>query len=573
MFGIGASLAFLAFLVSSTAARKLSARNYHEMRRPTTLNATESTINTLEKRGTTKYVFMHHIVGNWADDIRQIQAKGVDALALNMGGDAWERTQIASAYAAAAQLGTNFKLFISFDFTAMGCDLSDLVSRVKQFSSHPNQFRVEGKPMVSSFSGDCLGNAGWASLKAQTNAYLMPFVWGQEGRFDRWPSLDTWYCWGCAWPAGNVDKTTGDDDYYLSQLGPRYGTTISPWMYTHYNYKNWYQRGDNWLLITRWEQLMAMRDRLTFVELVSWNDYGESHYMGPIKGAQPDGTTWTHGFPHTAWYDLCQYYITAFKTGSYPAITQDIIYYWARPHPAAAQASSDSLAKPQGWDWTPDMLWAVVFATSPSTVTLTVGSSTQTFTNVPAGVSKLKIPLAPGKITVRMVKNGATVIQQTPSDYTYITNPVKYNFNVYVGAAKGVSHPNPPATPTTTTTTSPTPTPSQPSTSGWTSAGCFVDTSERLLRGSSTSQGGMTSERCIMICAAAGHTIAATEFGRECFCGSQLHKSGRAGTKVSAGECNMPCDGDAAQKCGAAWRANVYAKPGISISISLGLGL
>ncbi|GLB44991.1 putative glycosyl hydrolase family 71 [Lyophyllum shimeji] len=420
----------------------------------------------LEKRGGTKYVFMHHIVGSesgsrncivqglifswrlrctdtfpytqadWADDLRQIQAKGVDALALNMGAQGWQRKQVASAYAAAAQLGANLKLFLSFDFTAMACDLNDLVGRVNDFAGHPNQFRVDGKVMVSSFSGDCLGNAGWASLKAQTNAYLMPFIWGLEGRFSEWSSLDSWYCWGCAWPSGNADKTTGDDEYYLSQLGPRYTTTVSPWMFTHYDYKNWYQRGDDWLLLARWEQLIAMRDRLTFVELVSWNDYGESHYMGPVKGAQPDGTTWTAGFPHTAWYDLCEYYITVFKTGSYPTITQDVIYYWARPHPAGATASSDGLGKPQGWDWTPDTLWAVVFAASPSTVTLTVGSSTQTFSDVPAGVTKLQIPLAPGQITVKMVRNGATVIEQTPADYTYGINPVTYNYNAYVGAAR-----------------------------------------------------------------------------------------------------------------------------------------
>lgn len=116
-----------------------------------------------------------------------------DALALNIGGDQWQRDQIASAYAAAAALGTNFKLFISFDFTAMGCDLNDIAGRVNQFAGHPNQFRVNGKPMISSYSGDCLGNSGWAQLKSLTNGYVMPFIWGLEGQFNNWPSLDSWY--------------------------------------------------------------------------------------------------------------------------------------------------------------------------------------------------------------------------------------------------------------------------------------------------------------------------------------------------------------------------------------------
>ncbi|KAG5643313.1 hypothetical protein DXG03_001197 [Asterophora parasitica] len=281
---IGASLSLLALLLSSTTAR-VDVRN-REVRAPVALNATEESLRFLEKRAGQKYVFMHHIVGSeypytqndWADDLRQIAAKGIDATVLNMGSDAWERQQIGRAYAAAQSIGSNVKLFISFDFTAWnGCDLNDVVGRVKEFANHPNQFKIDGRPFVSSFSGDCLGNAGWASLKAQTNAYLMPFIWGQEGNFNNWPSLDSWLCWGCAWPNGNIDKTTADDEYYISQLGSRYATTVSPWMYTHYGYKNWYQRGDNWLFLTRWEQLMAMRDRLTFAEIVSWNDYGESH--------------------------------------------------------------------------------------------------------------------------------------------------------------------------------------------------------------------------------------------------------------------------------------------------------
>jgi glucan endo-1,3-alpha-glucosidase len=113
-----------------------------------------------------------------------------------MGSDTWQRHQVASAYAAADELGTNFKLFLSFDLTAMGCDVNDLVDRVNQFANHPNQFRVDGKPMISSFAGKCLGNDGWANLKARTNGYLMPFIEAIEGQYNAWPSLDTWLWYG-----------------------------------------------------------------------------------------------------------------------------------------------------------------------------------------------------------------------------------------------------------------------------------------------------------------------------------------------------------------------------------------
>lgn len=586
-------------------------------------------IQQLKKRSDPKYVFMHHLVGNtypytqadWVDDIRKIQEKGVDALALNIGGDAWQRQQVASAYAAASELGTNFKLFLSFDLTAIGCDLNDLVDRVNQFANHPNQFHVGGRPMISSFAGKCLGNDGWANLKARTNGYLMPFIEAIEGQYNAWPSLDSWLCWGCAWPQGDVDKTTNDDNYYIGQLGPRYATTISPWMFTHYNYKNWYQRGDDWLMNTRWEQLISMRDKIKFLEILTWNDYGESHYIGPVKGAQPDGTTWAN-LPHTSWHDMSQYYITAFKTGSFPTVTRDIIYFWARPHPATASATSDRLSRPSGYEWTSDTLWAVAFSTSDSTVTLTCGSSSQTF-EVGPGVQKLKIPLSPGKITITMVRNGVTVIDHTPSDYTFVTNPKTYNYNAYVGAANvssatsvptmssmtsrtsttskmsTISMTSPTSTTSQTSTTSPisttstnsttsttsmmsatsttsitstapaftnacTPTSSSHPTSNlavtWKYLGCYPDYSHRTLNGGmDISFSHQTVATCLAICAAQNYAFGGTEYGVECWCSTKITHGRRP---VPARECNMPCSGNSTDICGGRNRISLYSQVG-----------
>jgi glucan endo-1,3-alpha-glucosidase len=45
---------------------------------------------------------------------------------------------------------------------------------------------------------------------------------------------------------------------------------------THLSDKNRLLRSDDWLLNSRWEQLMAMRNTLTFVEMVTW--YVSSHF-------------------------------------------------------------------------------------------------------------------------------------------------------------------------------------------------------------------------------------------------------------------------------------------------------
>jgi hypothetical protein len=82
--------------------------------------------------------------------------------------------------------------------------------------------------------------------------------------------------------------------------------------------KNFIYSGDNWLLVERWEQLIANRAQLDLVQVLTWStsrmmaspachmvlslscadDYGESHYIGPIEGAQPMSEAWVNGFDH-----------------------------------------------------------------------------------------------------------------------------------------------------------------------------------------------------------------------------------------------------------------------------------
>ena len=55
-------------------------------------------------------------------------------------------------------------------------------------------------------------------------------------------------------------------------------------------------------------------------------------------------------FGRTGWLDLIQYYTSAFKNGTYPAITKDRTFLWARLYPTAA-AANDTVGKPTNWQW------------------------------------------------------------------------------------------------------------------------------------------------------------------------------------------------------------------------------
>ncbi|EDR13362.1 glycoside hydrolase family 71 protein [Laccaria bicolor S238N-H82] len=220
---------------------------------------------------------------------------------------------------------------------------------------------------------------------------------------------------------------------------PLYMAAVSPWFFTHYGKdsfnKNFIFLSDQHLYSKRWESLVETRDTVDVVEVLTWNDYGESHYVGPIKGSQPNSQAWTDGMNHTAWLGLTQYYATAFKTGSYPAIEKDQIYMWSRPHSSSAQAP-DPVGQPDNFQLPQDAIWAVVLTTAPSSVTLATSPTTSTTVNVPAGLTKLTMPIsAGGTMKGTITRNGQTVVELNPTGFTFQGSPKTYNFNAFVASA------------------------------------------------------------------------------------------------------------------------------------------
>jgi glucan endo-1,3-alpha-glucosidase len=132
---------------------------------------------------------------------------------------------------------------------------------------------------------------------------------------------------------------------------------------------------------------------------------------------------------------LTKYYATAFKTGAYPAITQDKIIMWSRPHPKAATASNDGTGRPTGWDHTDDNLYAVVMSTDDAVVSLTSGTTTTQF-SVSAGLTKLKVPSQVGTMGGQISRNGqVTASYNAGNSFQYTQTPSTYNFNYMIGSS------------------------------------------------------------------------------------------------------------------------------------------
>jgi glucan endo-1,3-alpha-glucosidase len=407
-------------------------------------------------------VYAHHMVGNtypygkadWAKDIANAKAAGIDGFALNMGSDWWQAARVADAYAAATEAG-GFTMFLSLDMTAMGCgsvtDAATLVALVTTFGRSSAQTKHNGKVLVSTFSGENCNfgqgstSDGWNVMFKQplklvgTDIFFVPSVFSDPSTFASASWMDGELNWNSGWPMSASPLDTSSDERYAAALGSKeYMPAISPFFFTHFPTwgwnKNWIYRSDDFLYARRWEQVIAMRDTVKFTEILTWNDYGESSYISPTVGALPSGSeVWVDGFPHDALLDVTQYYAAAFKTGVYPAVTQDKVIWWARPHPKAATATSDYMPRPSRWEETEDNVYALVFSTGDGVVTMTSGSNKETYA-VSAGLNKIKLGMSAGSVTIKLTRNGSNVFSyDSTGEFTYTNSPTTYNFNLFVG--------------------------------------------------------------------------------------------------------------------------------------------
>ncbi|KAK7048385.1 glycoside hydrolase [Favolaschia claudopus] len=455
----------------------------------------------LRRQDAAKLVVAHFMVGNtfpytlddWTSDINLATASGLDGFALNVGPDDFQNTQTANAFQAAEAVGSNFKLFFSLDMSVLPCatveDGAALRARVTNFASRPNYLQRNGKAFVSTFAGEACKFGqdsvadGWRTQFAQHpdlqgKMEFVPSFFMDPATFTQFGGvMDGSFNFNSGWPiqvttdfakgivSGNFAGATPDGTNGLNQFigstdpdvqhiqnlaalsggGAKltYMAAVTPWFFTHFSKesfnKNFIFLADQHLYTRRWESLIAERDQVDLVEVVTWNDYGESHYIGPIKGALPPGSeVWTNGFPHEAFLDLTKTYANAFKTGQAPVVDKDEIIMYARPHPTNAQAA-DPVGPPTNFEITQDAVWAVVMATAPGSVTLSTNANdAQTF-DVQAGINKLSIPIAPGgNLHGVLTRDGATVVELAtpPEAFTFDGAPKNFNYNIFVDSAK-----------------------------------------------------------------------------------------------------------------------------------------
>jgi hypothetical protein len=100
---------------------------------------------------------------------------------------------------------------------------------------------------------------------------------------------------------------------------------------------------------------------------------------------------------------------------------------------------------------------------------------------------------------------------------------------------------------------------SSASIAGYTYAGCFKDTRDRVLTGDiRPNLGSVSNTNCVAHCKSKGYNLAGTEYGGQCYCGDSLTGS----SQLDESECDLACEDDKAQVCGGGWALSLYSANG-----------
>ncbi|GAB1517784.1 hypothetical protein RhiTH_000834 [Rhizoctonia solani] len=386
--------------------------------------------------------------GDWANDINTAAGIGIDGFVLNLAGFDWEADRINKAYAAAEQRGS-FSFFYSFDMGYSVWDISRMTTQITAHASSPRTYRWNGKVLVSTYGGSDRGDAFWSQLKTSCADAGVQIVFapaftdyrnpdGASGLVGKFSSIDGFFNWW-SWPEDNGQLLTTVSDLAFknaikqSRSGP-YIMSVSPWQFKEMGgTQNWVQLSDT-LWDYRWKQ--AINDvKPDIVEIVTWNDYAESHYIGDINPnvyLDPTVSQYVNGFVHAPWRIVADYYIKWYKSGSAPAVGKDQVVFWYRNHPKGVSCSQGD--RPRNSQYPVDAVFALALLTSPATVTLDIGSKHFQW-NAPAGSSMGSVPFPPEDTQIpyiQIIRNGIKVKDGHGS--TYVTNscPI-YNFNPFVG--------------------------------------------------------------------------------------------------------------------------------------------
>ena len=420
-----------------------------------------------------RLVFAHYMVAcptygggatvdDYAREIRAAQACGLDGFALNCGGwtarEPHYKARTLKLYEAAEKLGTGFKLFLSADYCC-GLTTEETRDMIETFRAHPNQFRHGGKPVLSTFAGEGADNAHGHQLiefldqlggDAGRACVFVPYFYPRPNITEHptpehaaqllreYPELDGYFYFGAA---GGSDQLAASNRSLAAAwlgAGKLFMASVTPYYRGLGGNYRCFETGGFEGFAEQW--LAAIETGATWIEIVTWNDWGEASYVAPF-GEPGDtelwGGHWGTMLSHVAYLDAMWYYLEWYKSGRPPAIETDQLFYAYRPHPAATPGhkspTDPAQARPGGADRLRDDVFVTCYLAAPATLHVDSGDAQYTV-ELEAGVQHLSRPFRPGPQRFRLVRAGRSVLDKT-GELPISDAEAFGNFNMFAGQA------------------------------------------------------------------------------------------------------------------------------------------
>ncbi|KAJ7901163.1 glycoside hydrolase family 71 protein [Mycena olivaceomarginata] len=358
----------------------------------------------------------------------------------------------------------DFKVFISFDSAYW-----------RNEGKYQHNGSIRAKLRDTTWTGD---RFPYRTLESQLEDGLKLFAcpnWEPDSfvNNDDTNGPDCGMSWNAAWPNNynqpiDANITIALDQEYINNLGGRpymmraYFQYLDPYRpgspSTHYGddtyNKNWIFYSD-WLYQSRWDEVLHLQPQ--FVEILTRNDFGESHYIGPLHdddwsvyagGSGDTGASrWVNQIPprcverrresihlgiqvrrFLAYCDGKNSPAAVLK-GWYLRFPQtDKLVYYYRPTPKDTPCSDD-IGRPNGWQYDDDLVFVIAMLVSPGTVTIASGSENAPVQfQLDAGIHTVAAPMGLGKQSFALWSETADI----SGDGGRGTRV--YNFNAYVGS-------------------------------------------------------------------------------------------------------------------------------------------
>ena len=392
-------------------------------------------------------VFAHYMLitrppnGDYTQDMQLAKAAGIDAFAVNYGGwgaDFGQQDGYLSDFFNAAE-SAGMKAFVSIDTTSV-TDPVKAASVANAHATSPAQLTINGKVVLSTFSTD-LPTWDWkGSVLPSINGGNVFFIPGtiSDDAGSAFSSSAAIGADGCFTWIHPTLQSEPDGSFALARGSQKWMAGVAPWFFKRFDAAdNWSHAQDDAIFIDRFLDLLDIGP--DFIEMVTWNDWGESSYIGPADTTGSVPTAYWAGMDHSAFRNMVACFIKAFKSGqTKDTVTVDPadegVYLFYRLQPAQAMpaggSGNSSLPLPLDSQYLKDQFYIVSFLSSPAEITFTANGANQVI-QAPAGVFKTGVPLTfGGAPTLSAVRNGQAIASKTGPAPTQA--PSQYNGNVVV---------------------------------------------------------------------------------------------------------------------------------------------